>query len=140
MFWLREERREGINLRFRFMLAKKYRLPIQSVLPPHLKVRCGGLNKSGRTFRSRSFLIKVFSNQLEFNRFGVVISKKVSKLAVKRNSIKRMVLDTAGKFVRAGNKNKFDTLIIISPAMIKMEKADIIKELEEALTKTISNY
>lgn len=132
------------------MLKKKYRLPIQSVL-----------NKSGRTFRSRSFLIKAFSNQSHsagsgqahsagsfdkaqdksgqagFNRFGVVISKKVSKLAVKRNWIKRIVLDTTKKFVVAENKNKFDVLIIISPIMIKMEKADIIKELGEALKKII---
>ncbi len=108
------------------MLAKKFRLPIQSVL-----------NKSGRTFRSRSFLIKTFSNQLDFNRFGVVISKKVSKLAVKRNLIKRIVLDTTKKFVAAENKNKLDILLIISPVMIKMEKADIIKELEESLNKII---
>jgi ribonuclease P protein component len=114
------------------MLAKKYRLPIQSVL-----------NKSGRTFRSRSFLIKLFLNKLDFNRFGVVISKKVSKLAVKRNLIKRIVLDSAKKFVRQPadpeNKNKADVLIIISPAMIKMEKADIIKELEEAFRKIIKS-
>lgn len=112
------------------MLAKKFRLPIQSVL-----------NKSGRTFRSRSFLIKVFLNQLNFNRFGVVISKKVSKLAVKRNLIKRIVLDLTKKFVRqsadAENGSKLDVLIIISPTMIKMEKADIIKELEESLQKIV---
>lgn len=109
------------------MLAKKFRLPIQSVL-----------NKSGRTFRSRSFLIKSFLNQLDFNRFGVVISKKVSKLAVKRNLIKRVVLDATKKFVRAENEGKLDILIIISPTMIKMEKADIIKELEETLKKLTS--
>ena len=113
------------------MLAKKFRLPIQSVL-----------NKSGRTFRSRSFLIKAFLSQLDFNRFGVVISKKVDKRAVKRNLIKRIVLDLAKKFVRqpadAENKNKLDILVIISPAMIKMEKADIIKELEEALQKILN--
>jgi len=122
------------------MLSKKFRLPIQSVL-----------NKSGRIFRSRSFLIKVFSNQSEFNRFGVVISKKVDKRAVKRNLIKRIILDFAKKFVRpsfaglrtgkqpadAENKNKADVLIIISPAMIKLGKADIIKELEEALKKIV---
>ena len=110
------------------MLAKKFRLPIQSVL-----------NKSGRTFRSRSFLIKTFSNQLDFNRFGVVISKKVSKLAVKRNLIKRIVLDTTKKFVDSENKNKIDVLIIISPAMIKMKKTDIIKELDEVLPKIIKS-
>ena len=108
------------------MLAKRYRLPIQSVL-----------NKSGRTFRGRSFLIKSFLNQLDFNRFGVVVSKKIDKRAVKRNLIKRIVLDSAKKFVLGESENKSDVLIIISPAMIKLEKADIIKELEESLQKIL---
>ncbi|MHB9019263.1 MAG: ribonuclease P protein component [Minisyncoccota bacterium] len=108
------------------MLAKKYRLPIQSVL-----------NKSGRTFRSRSFLIKSFLSSLDFNRFGVVISKKVSKLAVKRNLIKRIVLDLTKNFVNTESKSKSDILIIISPVMIKMEKADIIKELEDSLQRIL---
>jgi len=108
------------------MLAKKYRLPIQSVL-----------NKSGRTFRSRSFLIKTFVSSLEFNRFGVVISKKVDKRASKRNQIKRTILDGVKGFVSESNVPKLDVLIIISPNMIKTEKTDIIKELEEALEKII---
>jgi len=112
------------------MLAKKYRLPIQSVL-----------NKSGRTFKSRSFLIKIFAGQEKFNRFGVVISKKVDKRAVGRNKIKRIVLDLSKKFISQSedskNINKFDVLIIISPVMIKMEKADIIKELEDAFQKIL---
>ncbi len=108
------------------MLAKKYRLQIQSVL-----------NKSGRTFRGRSFLIKAFPNSEVFNRFGVVISKKVDKKATGRNKIKRLVLDFVKSFVLSEGGKKNDILIIISPAMIKMEKADIIKELDESLRKII---
>ena len=108
------------------MLAKKYRLPIQTTL-----------NKSGRTFRSRSFLIKSFLNGLGFNRFGVVISKKVDKRSIKRNLIKRIIFDLSGKFVHTKNADKTDILFIVSPAMIKTEKADIIKELEESLQKII---
>jgi len=108
------------------MLAKKYRLQIQSVL-----------NKSGQTFKSRSFLIKTFLNKKDFNRFGVVISKKVDKRATGRNKIKRIVLDLAKNYVFSKNPKKFDVLIIISPAMIKLEKTDIIKELDEALQKLI---
>lgn len=108
------------------MLAKKYRLPIQLVL-----------NKSGQTFRSRSFLIKTFTSNLEFNRFGVVISKKVDKRASKRNQIKRMLLDETKDFILQNNTPKLEVLIIVSPNMIKTGKTDIIEELKDLLQKII---
>ena len=49
-----------------------------------------------------------------------------------------MVLDCAKKFVSGGDGTKFDVLVIISPAMIKLEKADIIKELDEAFRKILN--
>jgi ribonuclease P protein component len=119
------------------MLAKKYRLPIQSVLPPHLKVRCGGLNKSGHSFKSRYFLFKIFPGVEKFNRFGAIISKKVNKSAVKRNRLKRIILDSAGKFVLTNHINKYDILIIVSPAVTKLAKTDIIKEIDESLSKCL---
>ena len=71
----------------------------------------------------------------DFNRFGVVISKKVDKRAATRNRIKRIVLDAAKKFVCAGQQSRpADVLIIVSPNMAKSEKADIIKELNDALS------
>lgn len=109
------------------MLAKKYRLPIQSVL-----------NKSGRTFRSRCFLLKLFYSKIEFNRFGVIISKKIDKRAAKRNWLKRIVLDSAKEYIRPpADEQKYDILIIPSPITAKMEKADIIKELKELFQKII---
>lgn len=112
-----------------FMLAKKYRLPIQSVL-----------NKRGQSFKSRSFLFKIFLGVVDYNRFGVVISKKVDKKAVVRNKLKRIILDAAKKFVcltNDKNKTKHDILIIVSSAVAKLEKTDIIKEIEESLLKII---
>jgi len=110
------------------MLSKKYRLLIQSVL-----------NKSGRSLRSRSFLLKIFQNKESFNRFGVVISKKVDKSAVKRNRLKRIIFEGVKNFVCQSKNNensqKLDVLIILSPAVAKMEKTDIIRELTDLLCK-----
>ncbi len=114
------------------MLAKKYRLPIQTVL-----------NKSGRNFKSRCFLFKFFLNNLNFNRFGVVISKKIDKRAAERNRLKRIIFDSIKKFVfrpaDVKNKENFDVLIIVLQNMTKFSKTDIIKELNESLSKIIKS-
>jgi ribonuclease P protein component len=110
------------------MLAKKYRLPIQTVL-----------NKSGRSFKSSHFLFKSFFNKLKFNRFGVVISKKIDKRAAERNRLKRIFFDSVKNFIFTKNTENFDILVIILRNMTKLQKADIIKELNESLAKIIKS-
>jgi ribonuclease P protein component len=121
------------------MLAKKYRLPIQSVL-----------RKNGHSFKSRYFLFKIFSGktrlidsgQTAFNRFGVIISKKVSKKAVDRNRLKRIIFDSVKKFIFSQSKdylNGLDILIILSPGVANLKKIDIIKELNESFFKILKS-
>ncbi|MDP2629490.1 MAG: ribonuclease P protein component [Candidatus Harrisonbacteria bacterium] len=63
------------------MLAKQYRLPVQTVL-----------NKKAKSVhKGRYFFIKIFEGAKEQNRFAVVVSKKVDTRAVRRNQIKRSV-------------------------------------------------
>ena len=107
------------------MLAKRYRLPIQSVV-----------KKSGQTARSRYFLLKFFPNQLEFNRIGVIISKKVAKGAVVRNKIKRTLFNSLKEFVKNGGSNKRDFLIIVSPQAAPLPSEDLKKEIQELLKRT----
>lgn len=80
---------------------------------------------------------------MDHNRFGVVISKKVDKSAAERNRLKRIILDSTKKFILpagAGTKrDKYGILIIVSPAVSKIEKADIIKELDDFLSKTLNH-
>ncbi|MDP3999450.1 MAG: ribonuclease P protein component [bacterium] len=101
------------------MLAKKYRLPIQSVV-----------KKSGQTARSRYFLLKFFPNQLEFNRIGVIISKKVAKGAVVRNKIKRTLFNSLKEFVKNGSNDKRDFLIIVSPQAASLNPEELKKEIQ----------
>lgn len=108
------------------MLSKKFRLQIHLWLKEKNKVI---------TRKSNFFIIKNNDNNLSYSRFGVVISLKVNKSAVKRNKIKRTIFD----FIRL---NKFyggigkDFLIIVLPKTAKLEK----KEIEKELGKLIVNH
>jgi len=70
------------------MLAKKYRLPIQEFV-----------KKSGKSYKSRHFLLKIFYSKGAHSRFGIVISKKVSPKAIARNKIKRRTFDFFGRYI-----------------------------------------
>lgn len=106
------------------MLAKKFRLPIQSWLKERKRITIR---------KSDFFVIRESDNDLAFSRFGVVISKKVSKSAVKRNEIKRIIFD----FIRLRKLNETggrDVLITVLPPVSQLEKSEIEKELSRQLT------
>ncbi len=108
------------------MLAKKFRLPIQSFGRP-------GSNQKIKIVRSEYFTVKSKPNDLGFSRFGAVVSRKVSKSAVRRNKIKRMIFN----FVRLNKlhlKPGSDFLIIVSPKTSQLAK----NEIEEKINFLIS--
>lgn len=59
------------------MLKKQFRLPANTNFENSLKLKAPG------------YIIKVKKNNLDYSRFGFVVSKKIDKSAVKRNKIKR---------------------------------------------------
>lgn len=106
------------------MLAKKFRLQIHHWLKEKNKVV---------TRKSDFFIVKNSENNLPYSRFGVVISSKVDKSAVKRNKIKRAIFD----FIRLNKlheSGKKDTLIIISPKIARLKNEEIKKELKILIT------
>ncbi|MEK7634683.1 MAG: ribonuclease P protein component [Patescibacteria group bacterium] len=101
------------------MLAKKYRLQIQDWLEDK--------NKRISTRKSNFFIARFSSNKLNFSRFGLVISAKVSKSAVKRNRIKRIIFD----FIRLNKLNEFpgnDVAITVLFPVAKLTREEIEKE------------
>ena len=100
------------------MLKKAYRLPIQGVV-----------GKSGRIIKTPCFLVKIFSNELRYPRFGIVISKKISAKATKRNEIRRMLFSMIEKDFFPPN----DFLIIVSPKINESGKEEIMIQLKKAL-------
>lgn len=103
------------------MLSKKYHLPIQKFSKP--RVNLFGIA------RGKYFIVKSKSNKLLFCRFGVIVSNKVSKSAVKRNKIKRTIFD----FIRLKEyhlRTGKDILVIVSPQVSKLTKIEAERELE----------
>lgn len=124
---LREEgKKEENDLPFKivgdkFMLAKKFRLPIGKWIKDKKIKKI--------TKKSKFFILKTCPNTLGFSRFGVVVGSAVSKSAVRRNYIKRIIFD----FIRieklyenTGN----DYLIIVLSLVDKLTKEGIKEELK----------
>lgn len=107
------------------MLAKKFKLPIHEWLKRPKKTII---------HKSDFFVIKFRANDFSFSRFGTVISAKISKSAVKRNIIKRIIFDfiRLNKYYKAQGR---DILIIVLPKIRELKKNEIIKELEMLLNK-----
>ncbi len=59
------------------MFKKKFRLPPDKLKPE-------------KSFTSSLFVLKIAQNEKKGPRFGIVVSKNISKKAVSRNKIKRM--------------------------------------------------
>lgn len=106
------------------MLAKKFRLPIQNWLKERKKITIR---------KSDFFVIKASDNDLAFSRFGMVISKKVSKSAVKRNKIKRIIFDFI-RLKRLHEASGKDVLITVLPPVSQFKKSEIERELSRQLT------
>lgn len=105
------------------MLAKKYRLPIQTVI-----------GKNGQSFRGRYFLLKIFPNSMPHNRFGIIISKKLAVKATRRNSLKRAIFHVLENYIFSG-KEKKDFLIIVSSGVKELDKEGVNKQLREFFDK-----
>ena len=89
------------------MLKRKYRLP-------------GGIRfNSGRSIFAQAFLVKVKENGLLFNRFAIIVSKKIDKRAVVRNRIKRFISSCIAELYKDISLG-YDMLFIVkSPSLGK---------------------
>ena len=106
------------------MLAKKSRLVKEKDFKK--------IFKQGKFSYTKIFSIKVLANELGVNRYGIVISNKVSKKAVERNRLKRRFRAAIKDFENKIHKG-YDLVIIASPAAINQEYKFIKSELEKVL-------
>ena len=89
----------------------------------------------GRIFHSRGLRAKICRNSLEFSRFGLVISTKVSKKAVLRNKVRRRLRSIIGQslpLIRGGQ----DVAILARKEVLEMTfeqiEASTVHLLEKA--------
>lgn len=90
--------------------------------------------KEGKTVYGGILGIKIRKNTLEINRFGVLLSTKVSKLAVVRNLYKRRIKDILRQ-EESKIKTGYDCVVIVLPAIINKNYQEIEAEIKTAFTK-----
>lgn len=109
------------------MLDRKHRLAKQS----EVKLTFA----KGRSFFSPYFLVKYLKKPENSSaRFTVVASTKVSKKAVVRNRLKRIVREALRK-----NLDRFqpgDYIVSIKPSLLKLPSQNIRQALDEFLLKS----
>jgi len=102
------------------MLAKKQRLPIQTVASPNRVIRAGGLT------------LKAFPTNLPYSRFGVIVPKAVAKTAVLRNRLKRAAFSVFASYKPVGKPA--DLLCIVGKGVPLLKDA-MMEELLKLLQK-----
>jgi ribonuclease P protein component len=93
--------------------------------------------KKGRSVKKEFLILKARENQLGNYRFGFVVSQKVSKKAVVRNRIKRILRsavkeDLSERSKRAPESAK-DVVIVVLPGTIDKNPAEIREVAKELL-------
>lgn len=111
------------------MLSSKYRLK--------KKMNFARCEIDGKLIQSKSFGVEVLSRgDTENSCFGFIISTKISKKAVVRNKIKRIISD----YLRVNLtkiKSGLDVVFLIKPVILKLSRQQIEKEVDEIATKNL---
>jgi len=108
------------------MLAKKSRLKKNKEFDQ--------VFKEGKSAYGKLLGIKIRKNQLDINRFGILLSTKVSKLAVIRNLYKRRIREIIGQD-NFQLKKGYDCVVIVMPAIINSNYQDIKTEIKNIFNK-----
>lgn len=109
------------------MLSKKYKLT--------KKEDFDQIYKNGSVFYFEHLKVFILPNNLNYTRFSVVVSKKVSPSAVVRNNIKRRIKNIL--FSLNKNLNPSIDILIIPSFGITTLKTDLLREKFEKLLKKI---
>jgi len=85
--------------------------------------------KKGKAITGKFVFLKYLKNNLNVNRFGFVVSLRISKRAVIRNRIRRQLREATRRNL-SNIKHGFDVLIIAKPEIINKKYQEIRNELE----------
>ena len=82
----------------------------------------------GRNFFNPNFTLKVLiSKEISAPRFAIIVSTKVSKLAVKRNRLKRLVREWVK--TKLTGLPMADYVIIAKPAALRLQPLELQRQL-----------
>ena len=89
--------------------------------------------KRGKAVKGIFLFIKYRSNKLDVSRFGFVVSTKISRKAVERNRIRRILSEAARSIVN-GLKG-YDIVVFVNREIILAPKKDTVEDFLEVLKK-----
>lgn len=84
--------------------------------------------QNGQQVKGRFLSIRALSNNLEMNRFGVMVGLKISRRAVIRNLIKRRIKDVLIKEV-ANIKLGYDLVVVVFPLILDKNYQELETDL-----------
>ncbi|MGA2418406.1 MAG: ribonuclease P protein component [Candidatus Staskawiczbacteria bacterium] len=88
--------------------------------------------KKSKSFKNNLFVFRIMENGLGKNRFGFVVSQKVSKKATIRNKIRRRLAEAARAHIK-NIKIGADIVLIALPGIEKKEFSEIEEAVNSAL-------
>lgn len=92
--------------------------------------------KCGSSFYNEKIGVKFLENNSDFSRLGIIVSNKVSKKAVERNRLKRIIRDFFYLKIKEIKPNK-DFVVIVLPKIDK--NRDEVENLLQLIFKKIKN-
>lgn len=108
------------------MIAKKYRVPRQ---------RISLILKKGDQHTSKLFIVRQSENTEQFNRYRVIISRKLHPKAARRNHLRRQIYETIRLHFPENNTTHHDNILI--PKKNILEKT--YQEIEADIRANIIN-
>lgn len=89
--------------------------------------------KEGRAVKGSFLLIRYIKRDSAFSRFGVVVSTKVSKKAVRRNRLRRIIMEELR--LKFPSMVVVDAVIMVSPRAEKITPNELREDLSLAVNK-----
>jgi ribonuclease P protein component len=90
--------------------------------------------RKGQGFSSQFFNINLIPNKFDFNRFGIVVSKKVARKAVDRNHLKRQVRDIVNELNKKSDSH-YDAIVSVKPQSLDTDFNKLKNTLEDLFRK-----
>ena len=88
----------------------------------------------GSVFGNKTFAFYFMKNELEENRIGIIISKKISKKAVVRNRLRRQIRE-AYRLNQELFKEGYDIILIGKQSLVNAAYTEIEKSLKHLFYK-----
>jgi ribonuclease P protein component len=90
--------------------------------------------KKGEGIKNSLLILKVYKNNFDQNRFGFVVSQKVSKKATERNKIRRRMSEIIKSELK-DMKSGLDLVFVSLPSLNKKDFLETKKAVDDLLTK-----